>query len=437
MLLRPHLDTLMAASRRPQASQGKQTELLVWYWGQQEAPGMQNFMEKAVARYNAQQSKVKVTAVLQSSDTLYSAFATAAEAGKGPDIQYLWGGTQALLDVWLGYCSPLTPYVSTDWLKNVPTGALGQTYWGGEQWGLPFYQIPTALPYNKKLFHKAGLNPNEPPLTWDEFTTALDKLKHAGVVPIGAGFKDQYLGGWLVSYFGQQNFNSVAQAIAPFKSGKTRYSGPLYTEWVTRLQQLIQAGYFNNDVLSINLYQGQNLFPTNKAAIVTSVQPQITSFYRTMGGNSTVGVMRAPAFGTGKFAHCFGAPAQVLLITKFSPHKDEAAAFLEFIHTPDMMHLMYQESGAICPDNRFDPAWLNTETDKTMWNWQQQVPNFWYQYYYPFQFEENGVDPGLEQLWEPHGSVQKAVQMMQGSIDKWRVQSPAQAQAYSSWQLLS
>ena len=40
---------------------GGQVNLLVWYWGEQEAPGMQNFMKKAVARYNSQQSEVTGT----------------------------------------------------------------------------------------------------------------------------------------------------------------------------------------------------------------------------------------------------------------------------------------------------------------------------------------------------------------------------------------
>jgi raffinose/stachyose/melibiose transport system substrate-binding protein len=425
--------TLLASCSSTSSAHGGNTELLVWYWGEQEAPGMQAFMEKAVAQYNAQQSRVKVTAVLQSSDTLYSAFAAAAEAGKGPDIQYLWGGTQALVDVWLGYCAPLSDYIDAAWLKNIPESARAQTYWGGKQWGLPFYQIGSALPYNRELFRAANLNPDEPPTTWQDFTNALAKLKKTGIAPIGAGFKDQFIGGWLVSYFGQQNFNSVAEAIAPFKGG-VQYSGPKYTQWITQLKGLVDAGYFNNDVLSINLYQGQNLFKTRKAAIVTSVQPQITSFYRTMGGASTVGVMRAPAFGTGRFADSFGAPVQVLLITKFSPHKEEAAAFLKFLHTPDVMRLMYRESGAICPDTRFDPAWLNTETDKTMWKWQEEVPNFWYQYYYPIQFETNGVDPGLQKLWQPNGSVESAVTTMQAAIKQWRAQSPQQAGAFKSWQ---
>ena len=206
-------------------SGGGKVNLLVWYWGEQEAPGMQNFMKKAVARYNSQQSKVTVTAVLQSSDSLYSAFATAAQAGKGPDIQYLWGGTQALGDVWLGYCAPLSDYIDASWLHdNIPQAALAQTNWGGKQWGMPFYQIGTAFPYNKKMFADAKLNPDEPPVTWDDYTTALSKLKKIGVSPIGAGFKDQYLGGWLASYFGQQNFDTIEDAIAPFR-GSVEYRG--------------------------------------------------------------------------------------------------------------------------------------------------------------------------------------------------------------------
>jgi raffinose/stachyose/melibiose transport system substrate-binding protein len=417
-------------------SGGGRVNLLVWYWGEQEAPGMQNFMKKAVARYNSQQSKVTVTAVLQSSDSLYSAFATAAQAGKGPDIQYLWGGTQALGDVWLGYCAPLSDYIDASWLhENIPQAALAQTNWGGKQWGMPFYQIGTAFPYNKKMFADAKLNPDEPPVTWDDYTTALSKLKKIGVSPIGAGFKDQYLGGWLASYFGQQNFDTIEDAIAPFR-GSVKYEGPKYTEWINQVQGLVKSGFFNDDVQSINLYQGQNLFTARKAAIVTSVQPQITSFYRTMGGNDTVGVMRSPAFGTGKFANSFGAPAQVLLLTKFSQHKEEAANFLKFLHTPAMMHLMYQESGAICPDNKFDTSWFDTETDKTMWHWQQTLPNFWYQYYYPLPFETNGVDPGLQQLWQPNGSVTAAVASMQGAINKWSEQTPQQLSAYKTWKPL-
>lgn len=411
--------------------------LLVWYWGEQEAAGMKDFFQGAVQRYNSsgKDKGGNVKAVLQESDTLYTAFRTAAEAGEGPDVQFFWGGTQALEDVWMGHVAPLSDYTPKSFINNLDTDARRETFWNGQQWGMPFYQIGTAWPYNKKLFAKAGLDPENPPTTWDGFIAALTALKKSGVTPIGAGFKDAYLGGWLVSYFGGQNFDSIDEAIAVFR-GDTQYAGPTYTEWLERVKELIDRGFFNDDVLSLDLYQGQALFESQKAAITNSVQPQIVGFERKMGAD-TVGVMNTPVYGTGKLAHFFPAPSQVLTITSFSPRKDRAAQFLEYLHEPQVMKAMYDACGAIAPDKRFDPAWLNTEADKTMARWKASLPNFWYQYYYPFPFERDGVTPGVQQLFQPDGSVDAAVKTMQQAIEKWQREQPAQVKAYKQWQLLA
>lgn len=412
-------------------------DLLVWYWGEQEAAGMKKFFEGEVQRYNklGKDPKGQVKAVLQESDTLYTAFRTAAEAKKGPDVQFFWGGTQALEDVWMGHVAPLSDHVSKDFLNQLETDARRETYWNGKQWGMPFYQIGTAWAYNKKMFDKAGLDPQNPPATWDDFITALSKLKKSGVVPLGAGFKDAYLGGWLISYFGGQNFDSIDEAIAVFR-GDTQYAGSKYTEWIERLKELIDRKFFNDDVLSLDLYQGQQLFESQKAAITNSVQPQIVGFERKLGAD-TVGVMRSPVYGTGKLADSFPAPSQVLTITSFSPRMDRAAEFLEFLHHPDVMKAMYEACGAIAPDKRFQASWLNTEADKTMAEWKSKLPNFWYQYYYPFPFERDGVTPGVQQLFQPDGSVQQAVKTMQQAIEKWQREQPAQVKAYKQWQLLA
>lgn len=411
-------------------------DLLVWYWGEQEAAGMKKYFEGEVKRYNklGKDPKGQVKAVLQESDTLYTAFRTAAEAKKGPDVQFFWGGTQALEDVWMGHVAPLSDHVSKDFLDQLDTDARRETYWNGKQWGMPFYQIGTAWAYNKKMFEKAGLDPENPPATWDDFVAALTALKKSGVVPLGAGFKDAYLGGWLISYFGGQNFDSIDEAIAVFR-GDTQYAGTKYTEWVDRLKELIDRGFFNDDVLSLDLYQGQQLFESQKAAITNSVQPQIVGFERKLGAD-TVGVMRSPVYGTGKLADFFPAPSQVLTITSFSPRMDRAAKFLEFLHQPSVMKAMYDSCGAIAPDKRFQSSWLNTQADKTMAEWKSTLPNFWYQYYYPFPFERDGVTPGVQQLFQPDGSAKEAVKTMQQAIDKWQREQPAQVKAYKQWQLL-
>ncbi|MGP3989615.1 ABC transporter substrate-binding protein [Streptomyces sp. 3N207] len=54
------------------------------------------------------------------------------------------------------------------------------------QYGLPFVASTRVLFYNKDLFKKAGLDPDEPPESWRDLKTAAQALKSAGVkIPYG------------------------------------------------------------------------------------------------------------------------------------------------------------------------------------------------------------------------------------------------------------
>ena len=109
-----------------------QTTLTVWYWGEQEVPGYKEYMDEMVARYEEANPDIKVEAVLQESDNLYTAFRTAEAAGEGPDIQYMWGGTQAMEDVWKGNVAPISDYLTEEELSVIPQWALSQTNWDGK-----------------------------------------------------------------------------------------------------------------------------------------------------------------------------------------------------------------------------------------------------------------------------------------------------------------
>ena len=436
-LMLPEALAACSSSSSGGGGQNATGELLVWYWGEQEAPGMKSFMDATVAAYNKAglDPKGSVRQVLQESDTLYTAFRTAAKAKKGPDVQFFWGGTQALEDVWMGNVAPLDDYVPTSVLDKIPVDSRRETFWDGKQWGFPFYEINTAFAYNKKMFARAGLDPENPPTTWDDFVAALTALKKTGVIPFGAGFKDAYLGGWLVSYFGAQQFDGVQDALAPFR-GDVEYSGEKYTGWLDRVKELIDKGLFNDDVLSLDLYQGQQLFQSGKAAITNSVQPQIVSFQRAMG-EDTVGVMLTPTWGTGELAKFFPGACQVLTLTSFSDKRQRGAAFLEYLHHGDVMRAMYDASGAVAPDSGFETTWLNSSIDERMSQLRKGLPSFWFQYYYPFPFERDGVTPAVQQLFQPNGSVAEGQKMMADAISKWQREQKAQVEAYKKWEVLT
>lgn len=426
--------TTTGSTEAPAATDStKPITLTIWYWGEQEAPGMNDFMTTAVQTYMKDHPNITIKAVPQETDSLYPAFRAAAAAKQGPDIQYFWGGVQALQDVWLGNVAPISDYWSAEELDNIPAGQRAETYWDGKQWGVPFYQIGTFWSYNKKLFAQAGLDPENPPETWNDWLNACDKLNAAGITPIGIGFKDGWWGGYMVSYLGQQNFDSAQDLMAAVK-GEKSLTDPMYAEWWSRWKELNDHKCFNDDQMSLDLYQGQALFEQGKAAMTGAVQSYIAQLERKMG-KDVVGIMRTPVYGTGKFKDAIGVPAQVLAITSFSTHKAEAADFLRFLHSDDMMKLMYDTAGAVTPDLRFKTEWFNTNSDTAINKWMQEYPLFWYQYYYP-------------PVWETEGSIALGQLLVTGSItpeeaaSKWqevaekdRQQNPDELTDYSKWVL--
>ncbi len=104
------------APLRPQAAATfeEPVKLVVWWWGEQEAPGAQKWMDETMAKYKDDHPNVDFETVLQSTDTLIPAFQSAAAAKQGPDIQYFWGGVWTLENAWSGAIIPLDDLISAD-----------------------------------------------------------------------------------------------------------------------------------------------------------------------------------------------------------------------------------------------------------------------------------------------------------------------------------
>jgi multiple sugar transport system substrate-binding protein len=408
-----------------------ETTLVVWWWGEQEAPGLQIAMDEIAALFNEADNGLKVKLVLQESESLYTAFRVAAQSGKAPDIQFFWGGTQALEDVWLGNCLPLSDYMPKSELDQLPPDQAAETFWNGKQWGWPYYQLGTIFAYNKKMFAEAGADPNNPPKTWDEFIDVCQKLKDKGYTPIGFGAKDEYLGGWLVSYFGQQNWDSNKDLIKMLK-GETKASDPKNMEWLRKVEELKQKGFVNEDVLSLDLYQGQDLFAAGKVAMTIHPQSLSASCERTMGAD-VVGIMPQPSYGSGKLAYSVGIPVQVFTITKDCKVPEKAVEFLKFLHTEEVMKLIYDKAAVVTPDKRFKAEWLTTEVDKAIEKLKVERPLYWMQYMYPFEYERIGVIPAIQQVLGGTATAAAAAKYLDDALVSWRTTAPEQLEAFDKF----
>ncbi|MGV4986364.1 ABC transporter substrate-binding protein [Streptomyces sp. NRAIS4] len=117
--------------------------------------------------------------------------------GQMEDVFYTYF-TDARHVVDINQAADLTPYLKD--LKSYDTiqKQLRDIYTvNGKVYGIPRTGYSMGLIYNRKLFQKAGLDPDKPPTTWDEVRADAKKIAALGNGTVGyADYSAQNQGGW-------------------------------------------------------------------------------------------------------------------------------------------------------------------------------------------------------------------------------------------------
>jgi ABC-type glycerol-3-phosphate transport system substrate-binding protein len=407
-------------------------DLTFWYWAESDAPGADAWMTESVEAYKAIKPNVTVNIVPQSTDTLISAFQSAVTAKSGPDIASQWATGPVLGFVWQDAVAPISDYVSADEMKNWLN--TNENTYDGKVWGAPMYLIGIEIMYNKDMFTQAGVTaPAGGRWTWDEFMAACEKLKAAGFTPFVVGDKDGYGGAWWFAHLGMQGLDStddLRQAII----GKADFTDPHYTGWYSNLDDMVKKGYFNEDVMSLDLSQGAQAFSQGKGAMAWGTDGMIKQALNDLGADK-VGVMRTPKLGTGAMADTGNATQSItFFITKWSQHPQEAADFLAFLHTPDRLDSWYKHTGVIAADARFDRSVVTDPVLKQMVEWETTGPQVWLENFLPGQIDSDGDLPAGQMIFSQSGTPADAAELWQRSAETWRNQHPDELTNWQNWQ---
>jgi len=166
----------------------------VVFWHSMSNPVDRKSIEGAVANFNATHPNIHVKCVLvPGSETDITKLMTAVAAGTGPDVYYLDRFTVAqrshygVLEPLDGYLTQLGVDIKALKSKFFPFAIKEATY-NGKLYALPWDTDARVLYYNKKLFKKAGLDPNKPPRTiaeLDEYAEKLTVKKGNRIIEIG------------------------------------------------------------------------------------------------------------------------------------------------------------------------------------------------------------------------------------------------------------
>ncbi|SIN22529.1 ABC transporter substrate-binding protein [Micromonospora cremea] len=216
-----------------------------------------------VNQFNTEHKNIAVTVATYQWEDYYNKLPGAASSGNGPDIAVMHMDQLATFAA-RGVITELD-----DVAKNLELAEadFAPTVWKGglynnKRYGIPLDMHPLGFYYNKTVMQKAGLDPNKPPTTKDEYVAALAELKKAGVQGFWVS-PFQFTGGMtfysLLNQWGGTLFDADV-AKATFNSDPA-------VEACTWLVDMIKQGYspanVGQDADYLAFKSGKNAFTWN------------------------------------------------------------------------------------------------------------------------------------------------------------------------------
>jgi multiple sugar transport system substrate-binding protein len=427
--LGPVLTARAGTRSAAQTAAARATTLKMWWWGQQEAVGIQKWMDDTLKKFKTKTGN-SVAATLMATDNVIPQFTNAAAAGHPPDVQFIFNGIYHMENVWLGYLNALDGLVSSNVLKN--SGATKLSTYKGKHYRVGFYAVGFGIAYNKQHFKKAGLNPEQPPKTWAQFVTACEKLKAKGYIPIGGGVKDGFLGEWYLVNSLTQNLDSPADALNLFIGNLDWRKARYHEHWV-RLEELKKKGFFNNDIGSLQLYQGIQLFDTGKASMCFNTTPAIPNSQKQLGA-ANLGYMVMPKFGKGKMAGIPITDTQGFGIPTKGQHHDVAAKLLDFMHSKERVQAMWTLSKQIPADTTFDGSVIDDPLlRRVQKDWVAGNHNVYIADLMPTKFWTDAMFVASQKILSGTMTGAQAGELAHTVTDTWKKQNPDMVQNYKTW----
>ncbi|MEV4318302.1 extracellular solute-binding protein [Actinocrispum sp. NPDC049592] len=309
-------------------------------WDQETRGGQQAQISALNDQFQRKYPNVRINRVARSFDDLRSTIKLGLTGNDAPDIAQVNNGKQDMgAFVKAGLLRPLDAYASAyQWTQRFPESVrklgsypdTGDALGEGRLYGLPQTGELVGIYYNKPKLTALGL---QPPKTWAEFDAALAKAKSAGQLPIQVGNLEKSAGPYLFSLamhrFGNADEESklaTGRAGVNWPTDANRAAARQVVEWADKGYLTPGfAGLKGDDAVS-KFSTGDGVFHVDGTWITPTVKEPM---------KDDVGFLLPPE-KDGKVTVTGGTGLPWAISSK-SKNPDAAAAYIDFITSPDAM----------------------------------------------------------------------------------------------------
>lgn len=310
-------------------------------------------VQAVVDGYNASQDVIWVEATYQGAyDDCLTKLKAALPAGNGPDLFQMFElGTTYL--VGSGYCVPFQelldadPYINLDDIEP----ALRNYYtYDGKMVCIPFNPSTPIMYFNKTAFVEAGLDPQNPPRTFDEIAAAAEKLtvkdgdkvtRYAMGLYIYGWFYEAFLAGLDALYVNNDNGRTArATAIDYDKNG----AGKIILE---KWKKLVDDGAIYN--FGTNGNDSQAAFVAGQIAMTLASTASLTTITSAVGDAFEVGTAYLPSMAEKPTGGIIIGGANLWVVkNKDAQRQADAWDFVKYATSADVSAKFSQATGYFC-----------------------------------------------------------------------------------------
>jgi ABC-type glycerol-3-phosphate transport system substrate-binding protein len=324
-------------------------EVVVWHWLTDREDALQKLADQYEKLHG---TKVRLE-LYAPSDAYSSRVRAAAQTNTLPDIFSVLGESRDLASfIKAGHILNLQPAMDANnkaWYRRLFAKALANnTFEAGNQYEVPpgIYGVPIDVTniqmlYNKDLFKQAGLNPNKPPQTWDEFISDWHTLKAAGIPGLVSGWGET----WMIDCFANNyafNIMGEKKVLDTFR-GKVPYSDPDWIKVLSLFETIRKEDLLVSGVVTMINKTAEQTFSNGKAAFAFNGS-WCVNVYRGMNPDLNYGAMLPPRISDKYPMRIWGGAGSSFMVNARSTHEKEAVDFLEWLTEADQQTALSKDT---------------------------------------------------------------------------------------------
>ncbi|MCW2944827.1 MAG: sugar transporter substrate-binding protein [Actinoallomurus sp.] len=319
-------------------------------WDQEVLGGQNEQMQKLNAAFHSTYPNVTIKRVSRSFTDLEKTLRLALSGGSPPDVVEAnqgYGIMAALVKA--GALVSLDPYDAVyGFRKRFPQGLSqlnsvtpdGKTIGSGSLYGVAMTGEAVGIYYNTDKLKKLGV---QPPVTWGQFEQDLATAKSKGETPLYLGNLEKFPG---IHEFGVllgQTTGKDALRDLVFGRGGS-WTDPSVVQAAQKLADWAKKGYFPSTVNADKYNDSPGPFAKGEGVFLIG-GPWFAADLQKKMGDKVRFMLPPPARAGGTIPATLGGPGLPLVITARSKHPDVAAAYINFMTTPQAMDVVTETGG--------------------------------------------------------------------------------------------